>query len=58
MSSNFELCRSATSLQHHFDLYFAATLLENDITTLVTNNPQDFQGIAGLTVIPLKSPLS
>lgn len=34
-----------------FDVYLAATIISNDINSLITLNDKDFAGIKGLTVI-------
>lgn len=55
----FSLCNKAQSKlkKNHFDYYLAATLLSNNIHTLITNNPKDFQNIPGLKIISLKKKL-
>ncbi|OGM14617.1 hypothetical protein A3E44_03995 [Candidatus Woesebacteria bacterium RIFCSPHIGHO2_12_FULL_41_24] len=37
-----------------FDIYLAATALDNGVNSLVTNNKKDFEGIKGLRVYDLK----
>lgn len=38
-----------------FDLYLAATMIDNEVATIYTNNDKDFQGIGGIKAInPLK----
>lgn len=37
-----------------FDLYLAATAIDNDITSIVTNNPKDFAGISNFKAFGLK----
>lgn len=38
----------------HFDLYLAATALDNGVDCVVTNDPKGFKGIEGLEVFSLK----
>lgn len=47
----YELCQ--TRPEHHYDLYLAATLLTNHITTIVTNDLAGFRDIEQLEVLDL-----
>jgi predicted nucleic acid-binding protein len=46
-----ELCQKADGkAKRHFDLYLAATLIDNKIETLITNDKSGFKGIKKLKV--------
>lgn len=38
----------------HFDLYLAATAIDNGVDCIVTNDPKGFKGVEGLEVLSLK----
>jgi len=47
------LCRKLKGNKRHFDLYLAATLVDNGIKTIITNDRKGFTGVKGLKVISL-----
>ena len=54
INTYLELCRKADGkARRHFDLYLAATLIDNKIETLITNDKSGFKGIKKLKVIDL-----
>ena len=48
------LCTLGFRPKNHFDLYLAATLMDNQVYTIVTNNPKDFSAIEKLKACDLK----
>ena len=51
INTYLELCRKAGGkAKRHFDLYLAATLIDNKIETLITNDESGFKGITKLKV--------
>ena len=52
ISSYLSLCQKETNPHHHFDLYLAATLLDNNINTIITADSSGFRR-SRLKVIPL-----
>lgn len=54
INTYLELCKKADGkAKRHFDLYLAATLIDNKIEVLITNDKTGFSGISGLKVIEL-----
>lgn len=53
LSTYLDLCKKDSKPKNHFDLYLAATLLDNDVTTLITNDPSGFKTVKGITTLPL-----
>lgn len=43
--------KTNTSSKNHFDLFLASTLLDSNVSNLLTNNPKDFQKIPNLSAI-------
>ena len=52
-STYLDLCKKSNKPKNHFDLYLAATLLNNDVPTLITNDPSGFKTVKELTVLSL-----
>ena len=52
VSTYLSLCQKETNPRHHFDLYLAATLLDNNINTIVTADSSGFRH-STLKIIPL-----
>lgn len=51
INTYLELCQKAKGkAKRHFDLYLAATLIDNKIETLITNDKSGFKGINKLKV--------
>ena len=46
----FNLLRRITKKHYVFDVFLASTMLDNDITHIITANEKDFRGIKGISV--------
>ena len=54
LQTYFNLAKDCLKKNNNFDLYLAATLLDNGIINLVTNDKKDFRGIKNLCVFLLE----
>ena len=54
LNTYFTLAALSLKKNNNFDLYLAATLLDNGIKNLVTNDKSGFKGLKGIEVKPLK----
>ena len=48
------LCRSNKKAKNHFDLFLAATLIDNKVDRLLTNDKKGFRNIKQLKVVSLE----
>jgi predicted nucleic acid-binding protein len=58
LATFLNLAESTLKRRNNFDLYLGATLLDNGVTTLITNDKKGFKGIKNLQVLLLEEFIS